>query len=203
MSSGRATGFSNDDWFANYGPMPTDLRHIVNVSGYVELPWRFQVAFNVTANSRPPFTAWLEGVDLDGDGTRSDLLPGTTVNAFDRGLDKADLVRLVDAYNQRIAGQPLCRNQAAPCITLPSTYSFFDNFFTQDLRVTRTLALGDRGARLAVFGEVFNLFNTANLVQYSGNLLTPAMFGGAGARFTQIFGSGGPRAFQFGARASF
>ena len=203
MSSGRATGFSNDDWFANYGPMPTDLRHIVNVSGYVELPWRFQVAFNVTANSRPPFTAWLEGVDLDGDGTRSDLLPGTTVNAFDRGLDKADLVRLVDAYNQRIAGQPLCRNQAAPCITLPSTYSFFDNFFTQDLRVTRTLALGDQGARLAVFGEVFNLFNTANLVQYSGNLLNPALFGQPSARFAQVFGSGGPRAVQFGARASF
>jgi hypothetical protein len=194
MGSGRATGFRNDDWFANYGPMPTDVQHILNVSGYVELPWRLQVAFNVSANSAPPFSAWLEGVDVDGDGTRSDLLPGTTVNAFDRGLDQADLVRLVDVYNQQVAGRR---------VTLPAVYSFFDNFFTQDLRVTRTLALNGHGFRLALFGEVFNLFNTANLVQYSGNLLNPATFGQPGGRFTQIFGSGGPRAFQLGARASF
>ena len=204
MGSGRATGFNNDDWFANYGPMPTDVRHILNVSGYVELPWRFQVAFNVSANSRPPFTAWLEGVDLNEDGTRSDLLPGTTINAFDRGLDRADLVRLVDIYNQQVAGKSLCCGQAAARrVTLPTGYSFFDNFFTQDLRVTRSFALAGGGLRLAVFGEVFNLFNTANLVQYSGNLLNPATFGRPGARFTQIFGSGGPRAFQLGARASF
>jgi hypothetical protein len=204
MGSGRATGFSNDDWLANYGPMPTDGRHILNVSGYVELPWRLQVAFNVSANSRPPFTAWLEGVDLDGDGTRNDLLPGTTVNAFNRGLDRADLVRLVDLYNQQIAGQPLCCSQTpARRITLPATYRFFDDFFTQDLRVTHALPLGRRGVRLVVFGEVFNLFNTDNLVQYSGNLLNPATFGQPAARFTQIFGSGGPRAFQVGVRMNF
>jgi hypothetical protein len=49
----------------------------------------------------------------------------------------------------------------------------------------------------------FNLLNTANLVQYSGNLSNPAAFGQPGARFTQIFGSGGPRAFQLGARVTF
>ena len=54
-----------------------------------------------------------------------------------------------------------------------------------------------------MLGEVFNLFNTANLIGYNGNLLNPAMFGQPNARFTQIFGSGGPRAFQLGARASF
>jgi hypothetical protein len=192
MSSGRATGFRNDDWFANYGPMPTDVRHLLNVSGYVDLPWRFQVAFNVSANSPPPFTAWLENMDLDGDGTSNDMLPGTTVNAFDRGLDQADLVRLVDVYNQT----------AARRVTLPAAFSFFDNFFTQDLRVTRVLTLGPH-FQLAAFGEVFNLFNTANLIGYNGNLLNPAMFGQPDARFTQIFGSGGPRAFQLGARASF
>jgi hypothetical protein len=202
MSSGRATGFRMDDWFANYGPMPTDARHIVNVSGYVELPWRLQVAFTLSANSRPPFTAWLENVDFDGDGASHDLLPGTTVNAFDRALGQTDLVRLVGTYNQQFAGQSLCCNQSAPRVTLPATYGFFDNFFTQDLRVTRTLVLGHR-LRLAAFGEVFNVFNTANLVQYSGDLRNPATFGQPGARFTQIFGSGGPRALQFGARANF
>jgi hypothetical protein len=57
--------------------------------------------------------------------------------------------------------------------------------------------------RVVVLGEVFNLFNTANLVQYSGNLAEPSSFGQPGARFNQVFGSGGPRALQFGARLRF
>ena len=203
LSSGRATGFNNDDWDENYGPMPTDLRHILNFSGYLDLPWRFQLAVNVSATSRPPFTAWLEDVDINGDGTNDDLLPGSTVNEFGRGLDHEDLRRLVDAYNQQFAGKPLCCAQTAPRVTLPATYDFFDNFFTQDLRITHTLPLGTTGARLILFGEVFNLFNTANLLTYSGNLLEPSTFGQPAGRFSQVFGSGGPRAFQVGMRLSF
>ena len=202
LSSGRATGFNNDDWDENYGPMPTDLRHILNFSGYLDLPWRFQLAVNVSATSRPPFTAWLEDVDINGDGTNDDLLPGSTVNGFGRGLDHEDLQRLVDNYNQQLAGKPLCCGQTAPRVTLPPTPDFFDNFFTQDVRITHTLPLGTRGARLILFGEVFNLFNTANLVTYSGNLLEPSTFGQPAARFSQVFGSGGPRAFQLGTRLS-
>lgn len=37
-SGRRVFGFSNDDWFENYGPLPTDLRHILNLSGFIELP---------------------------------------------------------------------------------------------------------------------------------------------------------------------
>ena len=203
MSSGRATGFNNDDWNENDGPMPTDLRHILNFSGHVDLPWRFQLAINVAATSRPPFTAWLEDVDINGDGTNDDLLPGSKVNAFGRGLDHEDLERLVDSYNQQLAGKPLCCGQTAPRVTLPPTHDFFDNFFTQDVRITHTLPLGTTGARLMLFGEVFNLFNTANLVNYSGNLLEPSTFGQPAGRFSQVFGSGGPRAFQLGTRLSF
>ena len=203
MGSGMATGFNNDDWFENYGPMPTDIRHILNLSGHVELPWRFQIAVNMSATSRPPFTAWLENVDIDGDGTNDDLLPGTRVNAFGGRLGKADLQRLVNDYNEQFAGKPLCCGQTGPRVTLPDTYAFKDNFFTQDLRITHTVPLGERRIRLLVFGEVFNLFNTANLVNYSGNLLEPSTFGKPAARFTQIFGSGGPRAFQLGTRISF
>jgi hypothetical protein len=53
-----------------------------------------------------------------------------------------------------------------------------------------------------LIGEVFNLFNTANLSGRSGNLLSSG-FGQAKSRVTQVFGSGGPRAFQFAARLSF
>jgi hypothetical protein len=88
-------------------------------------------------------------------------------------------------------------------VTLPATYDFFDNFFTQDMRITHTLPIGTTGAQLMLFGEVFNLFNTANLVSYSGNLLEPSTFGQPAGRFSQVFGSGGPRAFQIGMRLRF
>ena len=200
---GRVFGFNNDDWFENYGPMPTDLRHILNISGYAELPWRLQVSFNVAAYSRPPFAPYVSGIDFNGDGTRDDLLPGTRINQFNRGFDKEDLVLLVDSYNQNFAGRPLANGQIAPRLTLPANFSFNDSYFTQDLRVSRTFPLvGERG-QLTLYGEVFNLLNTANLVGYGSNLANPAEFGQPSSRFTQVFGSGGPRAFQLGAKVSF
>jgi hypothetical protein len=196
-------GFNYDNWFENYGPLPTDLRHILNLSGVVKLPQRFQLSFNVSAYSRPPFSAFVSGVDFNGDGTTSDLLPGTRVNQFNRGLGKDDLTRLVAQYNQQFAGRPTLGGQTAPTLTLPANFSFNDSFFTQDLRLSRAFQLRGERVRLVLFGEVFNLFNTANLVGYSGNLFNPAEFGQPGARFSQVFGSGGPRAFQFGARINF
>jgi hypothetical protein len=201
-SGGRVFGFNNNDWSENYGPLPTDQRHVLNVSGFVELPWRLQAAFTVSASSGPPFSPYVAGMDFNGDGTVNDLLPGTTVNQFNRGLGKDDLARLVDSYNQQYAGRLTAGGQIAPRVTLPVNYSLDDAFFTADLRLTRTFVLHER-ARLLAFGEVFNLFNTANLVQYGSNLADTATFGQPSARFTQVFGSGGPRAFQFGARVSF
>jgi len=197
------TGFNNDNWFESYGPLPTDLRHLANLSGFVELPWRFQLSFSVSAYSRPPFSAYVSGVDFNGDGTPNDLLPGTKVNQFNRGFAKEDLARLVESYNKEFAGKVTAGGQTAPRLTLPSSYGFNDNFFTQDLRVGRTFSLVSERVRLVLIVEVFNLLNTANLVQYSGNLNEPAAFGQPGARSTQVFGSGGPRAFQLGARISF
>ena len=200
---GRVFGFSNADWFENYGPLPTDLRHILNLSGFANLPLRLQVAFNVSANSRQPFAPYVSGIDFNGDGTRDDLLPGTRVNQFNRGRGTEDLARLVDSYNQKFAGKETLGGQTAPPITLPADYSFNDSFFTQDLRLSHTVPLGREHVRLILFAEVFNLFNTANLVQYNGNLASTAGFGQPGARFNQVFGSGGPRAFQLGARMGF
>lgn len=55
-----------------------------------------QIAFSVSAYSQPPFAPYVSDIDFNGDGTRDDLLPGTRVNQFNRGLDEDDLVRLVD-----------------------------------------------------------------------------------------------------------
>ena len=198
-----ATGFNNDNWFESYGPLPTDLRHILNLSGLVELPQRFQISFNVSSYSRPPFSVYVSGIDFNGDGTQNDLLPGTKVNEFNRGLDKQDLPGLVERYNEEFAGKLTTSGQIAPRVKLPANYSFNDAFFTQDLRVSRTFSLGNERVRLVLLAEVFNLLNTANLVQYSGNIANTAAFGQPDARATQVFGSGGPRAFQFGVRVSF
>jgi hypothetical protein len=197
------TGFDADDWFANYGPLPTDRRHILNASGIVELPWRLRLSVNVSAQSRPPFSAYVGGVDFDGDGTRGDLLPGTTVNEFNRGSDRNDLVLLVAAYNREVAGTKTAGGQIAPEIELPADFALGDNFFTADLRVSHTVALAGERAGLVLFGEVFNVFNVANFVDYGADLTTPDAFGRPGARFDQVFGSGGLRAFQFGARLAF
>ena len=197
------TGFNNDNWFESNGPLPTDLRHILNLSGVIDLPRKFQVSFSVSAYSRPPFSVYVSGMDFNGDGTQNDLLPGTRVNHFNRGFGKDDLARLVENYNQRFAGKLTAGGQIAPRLTLPANYSFNDNFFTQDLRLSRTFTLHSEHVRLVLLAEVFNLFNTANLIQYSGNIADTAAFGQPGARFSQVFGSGGPRALQFGARISF
>ncbi|PYS57165.1 MAG: hypothetical protein DMF74_26730 [Acidobacteria bacterium] len=115
------TGFNNDNWFESNGPLPTDIRHILNLSGFVDLPRRFQVSFSVSAYSRPPFSVHVSGIDFNGDGTQNDLLPGTRVNQFNRGLGKADLALLVAQYNQQFAGKPTASNPFAPRLTLPAT----------------------------------------------------------------------------------
>jgi hypothetical protein len=199
--AGAGTGFSNDDWTRNYGPLPTDQRHILNLSGIIRLAASFDVAFNVSAASAPPFSPYVNGVDFDRDGTTNDLLPGTMVNQFGRGATRQDLVALVERYNAQRAQWTIPGVQTAPVLTLPGRYSFDDHFFSADVRVTRRFTL--RPGRVEVFGEVFNLFNTANLVDYDNNLRATETFGQPGARFTQVFGSGGPRAGQIGARFAF
>jgi len=198
-----ASGFNNDNWFENYGPLPTDRRHVLNLSGFVDLPWRLQASFILAAYSRPPFMAYVNGMDFNGDGTQEDLLPGSKVNQLNRGLGKDGLATLVERYNQQFANKRTLGGQTAPLLTLPPNYSFNDGFFTQDFRLSRTFSFRSERVRLAVFGEVFNLFNIANLSGFSGNIANPAQFGQPGERFTQIFGSGGPRAFQLGMRVSF
>jgi Carboxypeptidase regulatory-like domain len=193
---------NNDNWLEGYGPLARDVPHILNASAIVDLRWRFQLAFNSTYYSTPPFTAFVTGLDFNGDGTDGDALPGTSVNSFNRGLGKEDLRRAVDEFNRIFAGRRTPRNQPIPQITLPSEYEFGDNYVTQDLRLSRTFVFKEK-YRFTLIGEVFNVLNIANLSGHSGNLANPATFGQPTRRVDQAFGSGGPRAFQFGARLSF
>jgi hypothetical protein len=199
--NGFLSGYNNDDPLANYGPLTADSRHILSVSGQAQLPLHFQLGFFSTYVSKTPFSAVLSGIDMNGDGTTTDLLPGTTVNQFNRSLGKADLQRLVAAFNQTYTGGVDARGMLLPLIALPLHYEFGDSLFTQDLRLSRDLKVPDR-VTVELIGEVFNVLNISNLSGYSNSLIG-AGFGQPKSRVTQVFGSGGPRAFQFGARANF
>jgi len=111
------------------------------------------------------------------------------------------LARLVDQFNQTYALTTDSHGRIIPRITLPGSYSLDHDFQALDLRLSRTFVFRERW-RLSLIGEVFNLYNAANLSGYSTDLTSPA-FGQPTARFTQLFGSGGPRAFQFAMRVSF
>jgi hypothetical protein len=194
-------GFNLDDWLSNHGPLDRDITHIVNLAGFVQLPWRLRLGFNFSYSSAPPFSAFVGGVDFNGDGTTNDLLPGTTVNAFNRGLGRSDMERFVALFNQTHAGRLDGKGALIPVLALPERYWLGDNYHSLDLRLCRELVIQERW-RLVLIGEVFNIYNAANLSGYSGNLMTAA-FGQPISRATQVFGSGGPRAFQFGVRVSF
>ena len=62
--------------------------------------------------------------------------------------------------------------------------------------------VANRGSAAKSNSTVFNLYNNANLTNYGGDL-TSAAFGQPTSRATQVFGSGGPRAFQLALRLTF
>ena len=188
------------NYFEYYGPQGS--RNVLNVSGIVDLPWKFQVSFISSYQSRAAFQPVIPGVDLTGSGISGFPLPGMGDELFNAGLGKSDLVRLVNQYNQTYAGKPGPNpSQKFPFITLPANYDFGRNFNSQDLRLTKFFRWRER-YELQVFAEGFNIFNIANLGGYSNNLLDPG-FGQPTSRTANIFGTGGPRAFQVGGRFSF
>ena len=140
--------------------------------------------------------------DFYGTGIDQFLLPGSGTNRFNFGLGTRDLVQLVNQYNQAFGGKrgpnPA---QVFPTVTLPRDFELGRMFNSQDLRVTKIFRFRER-LQWQVFGEVFNVLNIANLSGYVDNLLAPS-FGQPSSRFSNIFGTGGPRAFQWGTRISF
>jgi hypothetical protein len=107
----------------------------------------------------------------------------------------------VTEFNANYAGSTDSHGRNIPRISLPSQYAMDHNFQALDIRLSRTVVFHDR-IRLSFMGEAFNLYNAANLSGYSPDV-TSAAFGQPQARFTQLFGSGGPRAFQLAARFAF
>ncbi|HEX6215646.1 MAG TPA: carboxypeptidase regulatory-like domain-containing protein [Vicinamibacterales bacterium] len=194
-------GISNlDDYFANEGP--AGPQHLLNLSALVDLPGNIQIGIISAMASRSPVMPTIANLDLDGDGTTTTPIPGVDYNCFNRGCGEEDLAQAVAAFNQRYAGTRDARNQPIAAVTLPSEYQLGDSFSSQDIRITKTFNLRN-ATKIAVFAEGFNIFNVANLGGFSYNLSNAATFGQPTQRAQQVFGSGGPRAFQIGGRFTF
>lgn len=194
-----------------------DRLHRLTFSGVMELPtyngdskflrgfmntWQLSLIWQSVS---PPALTTTIGVDHDGDGLNTFMLPGASFRNFGRGLNAEGVRNLVAQYNQTfptaVTGRRTTRDQVIPVINLPANFSNGDTFHSHDVRVTRIIRIRDR-AQLQIIGEVFNLFNISNLGGFSGNLASPN-FGQATSRAGGVFGTGGPRAFQVAARFTF
>ncbi len=201
-------GLVNDsNWFATWGPQ---AGHQVLTGSLVwELPWGFQVSGITSFASSGPVEPFVSGVDLTGNGafgageTGGTPLPGIGYNQFNVGAGQAQLTQLVSQFNQNYAGKTTTTG-TIPTIGLPSTWYFPRSYNSQDVRITKVFNLHSERFRLKLIGECFNFLNIANLGGYSYNLTTnSAGFGLPTSRDSNIFGSGGPRAFQLAGRFEF
>lgn len=215
-------GVDLNNYFAGYGPSLAPQNF--NLSGTVNLPWGFVIALNSSMISRFPLTPTVPNVDFNGSGNTSPALslldPSLGYNCLNSGCGKAQLQQAVTYYNENYAGKKALNGQTAPYLVLPPNYGLSQPLITQDMRITKQFVYKER-YRLSVFGEFFNILNIANLTVAGGNLdvaaagytvsngvVTPSAsqtyaFGQPTSRVGQVFGSGGPRAIQVGARFSF
>jgi hypothetical protein len=217
----KALNYANDDQipFANgpidpnnlyreYGPTPNDQRHRFSLAAWAHAPAGFMVAPIWTAASAVPMDILMPDAQ-----TR---VPVWQRNAGGRQFHSAsDLNAAIQALN----GSGGVNGVLLPLVG-PNA-RFGDSFNSVDLRVSRPFSLGQ--VRLEPIVEVFNLFNVTNVrgtsvKNYSGysnvlvrdsddptspGYLTSSSFGNAVNTAGGVFGSGGPRAFQFAVRATF
>jgi len=197
-----------NDLYREYGPTPNDQRHRFTVAAWAEAPWGFRVAPIWTVASAVPMDILMP----DGQSR----IPAFQRNAGGRLFKTAgDLNRALAELNASggVNGTmlPLVGEDAR----------FGDAFNSFDLRVSRPIAF--RQVRIEPILEVFNLFNVTNVLgtnvkNYSGysnvlvrdsgepgteGYLRSSQFGHAVTTAGGVFGSGGPRAFQFAVRATF
>ncbi len=218
----KSLNYANDDQipFSNgpldpnnlhreYGPTPNDQRHRLALSGTANLPYGFQISPIWTIASGVPMDILLPDASsripqLGRNAGGRQFHSGAELNAFITQLNAAGGVN----------GEPL------PLVN--NNARFNDSFNSFDLRAAKTFRLGERFSIQAI-GEVFNLFNVTNILgvsntNYSGfanalvrdsndptnpGYLRSSQFGQAVSTAGGVFGSGGPRAFQLGARFQF
>jgi outer membrane receptor protein involved in Fe transport len=211
----------SNDLRREYGPTPNDQRHRFSFSGVFQLPADIRIAPILTLASTVPMDILLP----DGSSRVCELSRNAGARQFQTGAELNAALSQINA-----AGGSLCPNADPstgfkPRVLVPlvsDDLKFGDNFSSLDLRVSKVFKLGERWA-IEPMAEVFNLFNVTNVlgvsnVNYSGfsnvlvrdnndpssaGFLRSSSFGQAVTTAGGVFGSGGPRAFQFAARVTF
>ena len=218
----KAFNYANDDQipFSNgpvnpenlrleYGPTPNDQRHRFVFSGVFELPKGFRLSPIWTIASGVPMDILLP----DATSRIPQLQRNAGGRLFQTGAELNAFISQLNAAGG-VGGQllPLVRDDAR----------FNDSFNSLDLRLSRKFSFTDN-LSLEPIVEVFNLFNMTNVlgvsnVNYSGfsnvlirdsnnpadpGFLRSSSFGRPVTTAGGVFGSGGPRAFQFAARFTF
>jgi hypothetical protein len=225
---GLGAGLTNlNNFRQDFGPAGLDRKHRFVFSAIYELPFykndsnflkrnllgNWTVSLISTAFSGTPQSIFLpDFVDLTGTGTFVSYLPGTQGGSIGRSIKTVDQINeLIRNYNSTLAGG--VDPQGTPLLALAELPSDTpiggDSVISQDLRLTKTISFNER-YKISFIGEVFNLFNIANLGNV-GDFVLPHAGTPANEittlrptqRTTSVFGTGGPRSFQFGVRFGF
>ena len=197
------------DLHREYGPTPNDQRNRFVISGSADLKWGFQISPLWTLASSVPMD-----IMLPDNSTRvAQFGRNSGCRAFHNGAQ-------LNAAISRINANGGENGTSLPLVD--PNVSFCNMFNSFDLRLTKQFKFGERPS-LMVIGEVFNLFNTNNILgvsntNYSGyanvlvrdsntpntpGFLQSSSFGAPVTTAGGVFGSGGPRAFQLALRYSF
>ena len=192
------------------GPPPNEERHRFTFHAVVDLPYGFQLSPIYTLASDVPFDIVLPP---DIGGTR---IPQLQRNAGGRTFRTgSELNAFITQYN---TGRPV----ASRLPTVRDDLQLGDSFQSFDLRLTKTFRFSEH-FNIQAIGEVFNLFNVTNIrgvnnVNYSGfqntllrdssnsanpGYLRSSRFGSPIQTAGGVFGTGGPRSFQFAVRVNF